>query len=391
MRQLHPETLAIRLQTERTQHREHATPLFNTSSFVFDNAEQMRALFADEEEGNIYSRFSNPNVREFETKMATLEGLDDAFATATGMAAVFAGFAGLLSSGDHILASRALFGSSYTILTQVLPRFGITHTMVDPAAPETWDAAILPSTRMFFVETPSNPGLTLVDLEAAGALAKRHDLILNVDNCFATPVLQNPATFGAHLVTHSATKFIDGQGRVLGGVVIGGKDHVAAIRKFCRNTGPALSPFNAWVLSKSLETLFVRMDRHCDNAEALARHFIDHADLISVNYPFLDAHPQYELARRQMKRGGGLVTMELKGGVDRGRAFLDSLELLSLSANLGDSRTIATHPASTTHSKLTEAQRLEAGITPGLVRISVGLEHVDDVIADIEQALASSR
>ncbi len=391
MNKLHPQTLAIRLQTERSQHREHSTPMFNTSSFVFDDAEQMRALFADEIEGNIYSRFSNPTVREFELKMAMLEGMPNAFATATGMAAVFASIAATLKSGDHILASRALFGSSYTILTGLLPKFGITHTMADPNEPKKWESLIQPNTKMIFVETPSNPGLAIVDLEVVGSIADKHGLVFNVDNCFATPVLQNPAKYGAHIVTHSATKYIDGQGRVLGGVVVGTDERIAEVRKFCRSTGPALSPFNAWVLSKSLETLHIRMDRHCENASKVADHFSGNRELLGVNYPFLDSHPQVEIAKRQMKQGGGLVTLEVKGGVDRGRRFLNALELCSLSANLGDSRTIATHPASTTHSKLSSEQRLEVGITDGLVRISVGLEYVDDVIADIEQALLASR
>ncbi len=365
--------------------------MFNTSSFVFDDAEQMRALFADEIEGNIYSRFSNPTVREFELKMAMLEGMPNAFATATGMAAVFASIAATLKSGDHILASRALFGSSYTILTGLLPKFGITHTMADPNEPKKWESLIQPNTKMIFVETPSNPGLAIVDLEVVGSIADKHGLVFNVDNCFATPVLQNPAKYGAHIVTHSATKYIDGQGRVLGGVVVGTDERIAEVRKFCRSTGPALSPFNAWVLSKSLETLHIRMDRHCENASKVADHFSGNRELLGVNYPFLDSHPQVEIAKRQMKQGGGLVTLEVKGGVDRGRRFLNALELCSLSANLGDSRTIATHPASTTHSKLSSEQRLEVGITDGLVRISVGLEYVDDVIADIEQALLASR
>lgn len=385
-----PETRAIRLQTERSQHREHAVPIFNTSSFVFEDAEQMRALFADEVEGHIYSRYSNPNGREFELKMANLESAEDGYATASGMAAVYASFAGLLSSGDHILASRALFGASYAILTQILPRFGITSTLANPVDAANWESLIQPNTKMVFVETPSNPGLALVDLEVVGKLAAKHGLIFNVDNCFATPYLQNPAKFGAHLITHSATKFIDGQGRVVGGVVVGQKDLIAGIRKFCRQTGPSIAPFNAWVLSKSLETLHVRMDRHCANALQLAQQLSDHPELSQVNYPFLPSHPQYEIAKKQMKLGGGLVTFEVKGGLAQGTRFLDQLQMLSLSANLGDSRSIATHPASSTHAKLTEAQRAEVGITPGLIRVSVGLEHIDDILGDIEQALAAS-
>lgn len=388
----HPDTLAIRLQTDRSQHREHSAPLFNTSSFVFEDAEQMRALFADEEEGHIYSRYSNPNSREFELKLAALEGMEDGFATASGMSAVFASMMAVLSSGDHIVASRALFGASHSILTNILPRFGISHTYVDPVAePEIWASHIRPETKMIFVETPSNPGLDLVDLSMLGDLAKEHHLLLVVDNCFATPYLQRPAEFGAHLITHSATKFIDGQGRVLGGAVIGNREHIAVVRKFCRSTGPAIAPFNAWILSKSLETMHVRMDRHCSNALELASWLEDRADISQVRYPFLPSHPQVDLARKQMKQGGGLVTFEVTGGAARARAFLDHLKMISLSSNLGDSRSIATHPASTTHAKLTEEQRESVGIGPGLIRVSVGLEYIDDIIRDIRNALDQTR
>lgn len=385
------ETKAIRLQTERSQHREHSVPLFATSSFVFEDAEQMRALFADEYEGNIYSRFSNPNAREFESKIAALEEVEDAHATASGMAAIFASFGALLKQGDHILTSKALFGSSMGVIKKVLPDYGISHTDVDPEKPETWEAEIRANTKMIFLETPSNPGLTLIDLEWVGNLAKKHGLIFNVDNCFATPYLQQPAKFGADLICHSATKFIDGQGRVIGGVVAGSKELVDTVRKFCRKTGPAISPFNAWVLSKSLETLAVRMDRHCENAFKLAEAMRDHPEILSVKYPFLPTHPQYQIAIKQMKMGGGIVTFEVKGGVERGRRFLDSLSMLSLSANLGDTRTIATHPSSSTHAKWTEEARRAVGIVPGLVRISVGLENIKDIIGDINQALERTK
>ena len=381
------ETKAIRLQTDRTQHREHSTPMFPTSSFVFENAEQMRAMFANEIEGNIYSRFSNPNCSEFESKIMALEGAEDAVSTATGMAAIFASMAALLEQGDHILASRAVFGSSYQILANYLPKWGISHTFVDASKTATWKQSLQPNTKMLFIETPSNPGLEIIDLEWASAFAKRHNLILNVDNCFATPYLQNPIKYGADLVTHSATKFIDGQGRVLGGIVAGQKDLIETIRKFGRQTGPALSPFNAWVLSKSLETLAVRLDRHCNNAFTIAEKLQEHPEIKKVNFPFLDSHPSVEIAKKQMRHGGGIVTFELKGGLAQGQQFLDRLKMLSLSANLGDTRTIATHPASTTHSKLPLEERLKLGITDGLVRLSVGLEHVDDILADIEQAL----
>ena len=391
-RPLHPETLAIRLQADRTPQREHSVPLYLTSSFVFDSAEQARALFADEEEGNVYSRYTNPNADEFVEKLCALEGAKDGMATASGMAAVFATFASLLSAGDHLVSSRAIFGSTHQILTKVLPRWGIDHTYVDAdAGAGVWEAAMRPETRLLFVETPSNPGLQLTDLEALGALCRSRGVLLVVDNCFTTPWLQQPIRFGADLVIHSATKFIDGQGRTLGGAVLGDPEHVGVIRSFIRQTGPSISPFNAWVLSKSLETLAVRMDRHCQNALTVALHFQGHPQVEEVRYPGLPSHPQHALALRQMKAGGGITVLVLRGGLERARRFLDGLELLSHSPNLGDTRTIVTHPASTTHSRLTDEERARAAIVPGLVRISVGLEHPDDIIADLEGALERSQ
>ncbi len=387
----HFETDAIRTQVPRSAEREHSVPLFLTSSFVFDSAEQARALFSDEIDGNVYSRYANPNTDEFVHKLCKLEGGEDGIATASGMAAVFTSLASRLSSGDHVLASRALFGSTHQILTRILPKWGVSFSYADASDPDTWTSQITPSTKLLFVETPSNPGLELVDLAWLGALARERGIPLIVDNCFATPYLQRPLEYGASLVVHSATKFIDGQGRTLGGAIIGDKALVADARFFARHTGPALSPFNAWMLSKSLETLAVRMDRHCANALALATHFEGHADVESVRYPFLPSHPQYALAQQQMRAGGGIVVLVLRGGIERCRRFLDALALCSHSPNLGDTRTIVTHPTSTTHSKLTEDERQRVGIVPGLVRVSVGLEHVGDVIADIEQALASSR
>ena len=390
-RTLHPETLAIRTQAARSPQREHAVPLYLTSSFVFDDAEQARALFADEMQGNIYSRFTNPNVDELVAKLCLLEGAEAGIATATGMAAVFASLAGLLSSGDHIVASRAIFGSTHQLLTKVLPRWGITTTYVDASAPiDAWERALRSETKLVFVETPSNPGLELVDLEAVGALCRSRELIFVVDNCFSTPLLQQPIRYGADVIVHSATKYIDGQGRTMGGAVVGSAKRITDIRFFARQTGPSLSPFNAWVLSKSLETLGVRMDRHVSNALRVATHFEGHRDVCSVRYPFLASHPQHALARRQMSGGGGIVVLELEN-LARARSMVDALELASHTGNLGDTRTIVTHPASTTHAKLTEAERAHVGITPGLIRISVGLEHVDDIIADVEQALARSR
>ena len=387
----HFETNAVRTQTERSQHREHSTPIFATSSFVFDDAEQARALFADEEPGNIYTRFSNPNNNEFIEKLCLLEGTEDGVATASGMAAMFLSIASFVQSGDHVLASRSLFGSTHQILTKLLPRWGITHSYVDITAPrEAWENHVQENTRMLFVETPSNPGLDLIDLEMLGNLAAQHHLIYNVDNCFATPYVQNPVAYGAHLITHSATKFIDGQGRTIGGAVLGRKDLIQEVRFLARHTGPALSPFNGWVLSKSLETLAVRMERHCQNALALAEFLEQQPEVNWVKYPFLPSHPQHELAKKQMRAGGGLLTFELRGGLVRAKKFLDALGMLSLTANLGDTRTIATHPASTTHSKLSAEEQAAVGITPGLIRISVGLEHLADIQADIYQAIEHS-
>jgi len=391
-REVSPETAAIRIQVERSREREHSVPLFLTSSFVFDSAEQARALFADELPGNVYSRYSNPNAEEFIQKLCAMEGTEDGIATASGMAAVFSTFAALVSSGDHIVAGRALFGSTHQLLSRVFSRWGVGHTYVDTdSTADEWDAAIRPETKLVFVETPSNPGLALLDLEMLGTICARRGVLLVVDNCFTTPYLQQPFRFGADLVVHSATKFIDGQGRTLGGAILGRKELISDIRFFTRNTGPSISPFNAWILSKSLETLAVRMDRHCENALAFATRFEKHPEIDRALYPFLESHPQYALARRQMKSGGGIVALVVAGGVDRARRFIDSLELLSHSPNLGDTRTIVTHPSSTTHSKLTEEERQLVGITPGLVRFSVGLETVADVIADVEQALERSR
>ncbi len=387
----HFETKAIRTQNANSLFREHSTPIYMTSSFTFEDAEHARSLFADEQEGNIYTRFSNPNTSEFIEKLCLLEGTEDGIATSSGMSAMFSSIAALLEHGDHILASRSVFGSTHQLLTQVFPKWGIQHTYVDIDKPEDWEAAIQDNTKMIFVETPSNPGLDLIDLSWLGILAKKHQLILNVDNCFATPYLQQPARFGAHIVTHSATKFIDGQGRTIAGAILGEQSLMEKIRFFARHTGPSLSPFNAWVLSKSLETLQVRMDRHCDSAFQLAQHLEGHEELDFVKYPFLPSHPAYDLAKRQMKAGGALITFSVKGGLERGRAFLNHLKLLSLTANLGDTRTTVTHPASTTHSKLSDAERAEVGILPGLVRVSVGLEHIEDILKDIENALEATK
>ena len=385
---MHPNTRAIRTRVTQTDEMEHTTPLFLTSSFCFDTAEEMRAAFADETDDNIYSRFSNPNVQEFTDKMVALEGAEAGYSTASGMSAVFGSFMALMKSGDHLLSCRALFGSTHNIITKYLSRFGIEFSYVDASANiGEWERNIRPNTKMIYVESPTNPGLEIINIKALADLAHKRDIILNVDNCFATPFGQLPVALGADLVVHSATKWLDGQGRVLGGVIVGKKDLINEIYLFCRNTGPALSPFNAWVLSKSLETLDVRMERHAANAMWIASQLQDHKKIKSLKYPFLPSHPQFEIAKNQMQNGGGIFCFELTGGLDAGKKFLDSLKLLSMTANLGDTRSIASHPASTTHAKLTEEERQAVAITPGLIRISVGLEHRDDVLKDILQAL----
>ena len=381
------ETRAIRTQLERSQFQEHSTPMYLTSSFVFDDAEEMRASFTEEKERNIYSRFSNPNTSEFVEKVVQMEGAESGYAFATGMAAVFSTFTALLSSGDHIVSARSVFGSTHTLFTKYFPKWNIETSYFDINNPEEIESLIQPSTKILYAESPTNPGVDIIDLEVLGNIARKYNLLLVIDNCFATPYIQQPIKFGADLVIHSATKLMDGQGRVLGGVVVGKSDLVREIYLFARNTGPALSPFNAWVLSKSLETLAVRVDKHCENALKLAEYLESHSKVLRVKYPFLKSHSQYEIAKKQMKLGGNILAVEVKGGLEAGRKFLDAIQLCSLSANLGDTRTIVTHPASTTHSKLSEEEQLSAGITPGLVRISVGLENVTDVIKDIDQAL----
>jgi O-succinylhomoserine sulfhydrylase len=388
----HPETLAIRSQTQRTGEKEHSTPLFLTSSFVYDSAEDMAAAFADDSlDVNIYTRFSNPTVDEFIAKVAALEGAEDGIATGTGMAAIFSTFMTFLSKGDHIISASAVFGSTHTLLTKYLPKWGISFDYFNMSDPSKIASLIKPETKMLYLETPSNPGLDIVDLAFVADLCRKNNILFVVDNCFATPAIQQPIRFGADLVLHSATKFIDGQGRVLGGVVVGRKELIQPLYLFVRNTGPSLSPFNAWVLSKSLETLYLRMEKHSSNALALAVELERNPGVNWVKYPFLPSHPHYEIAKKQMSSGGGVLTFELKGGIEAGRKFLNNLKVLSMTNNLGDSRSIASHPASTTHSKLTEAERNEVGITPGLIRISVGLEHVDDILGDITQAIANAK
>lgn len=381
------ETFAIRTQTERTQFDEHSTPLYLTSSFIFQDAEDMRASFAEEKQKNLYSRFSNPNVTEFTEKIAKMEGAEAGYAFATGMAAIYSTFASLLNAGDHIVSCQSVFGSTHTLFTKYFPKWNIETTYFKAEDAGNIEKYIQPNTKILYLETPTNPAIEVLDLEFFGKIAKKHNLTFIVDNCFATPYLQQPIQYGADIVVHSATKLIDGQGRVLGGVAVGREDLIREIYMFARNTGPAMSPFNAWVLSKSLETLAIRVEKHCENALKVAEFLESHPNVELVKYPFLKSHPSYEIAKKQMKLGGNIVAFEIKGGIEGGRNFLDNIKMCSLSANLGDTRTIVTHPASTTHSKLSDEERNEVGITAGLVRCSVGLENIDDIIADLKQAL----
>ena len=385
----HFETAAIRNQIERTQFSEHSTPLYLTSSFVFDDAEEMRASFAEEKERNLYSRFTNPNTTEFVDKIVSMEGAEAGYAFATGMSAIFSTFAALLSAGDHIVSCRSVFGSTHSMLTKFLPKWNIETSYFKVNEVDVLESLILPHTKILYIETPTNPAVDILDLELIGNIAKKHNLIYIVDNCFATPYVQKHIKFGADLVIHSATKLIDGQGRVLGGVTVGNMELMREIYLFARNTGPAMSPFNAWVLSKSLETLAIRVEKHAENALKVAQFLETQENVTMVKYPFLKSHPQYAIAKRQMKLGGNVVAFEIKGGIEAGRIFLDNIKMCSLSANLGDTRTIVTHPSSTTHGRLSEEDRFAVGITKGLVRVSVGLENVADIIEDLEQALKS--
>ena len=381
------ETKAIRLQTERSQFQEHSTPLYLTSSFIFEDAEEMRASFAEEKERNLYSRFSNPNTAEFVNKIVALEGAESGYAFATGMSAIFSTFAALLNAGDHVVSCRSIFGSTHTLFTKYFPKWNIETSYFNVDELVQIESLIQTNTKILYVETPTNPGVDILDLEQLGKLAKKHHLIFIVDNCFATPYLQNPIEYGADLVIHSATKLIDGQGRVLGGVTVGKRELIKEVYLFSRNTGPAMSPFNAWVLSKSLETLAVRVERHCENALKVAKFLEEHQQVNLVKYPFLKSHRSYEIAKKQMKMGGNIVVFEIKGGIDAGRKFLNNIKMCSLSANLGDTRTIVTHPLSTTHGKLSREDLLEVGITDGLIRVSIGLESSNDIIYDLKQAL----
>lgn len=380
------ETQAIRAQLERSDNNEHSVPLYLTSSFVFDTAEDMRAAFNEETDDYIYSRYVNPNNNEFINKVCLLEGAEAGFATASGMAAIFTTFMALLKSGDHVISCSSVFGATHAIFTKHFPKWNITHSYFNTNQVHQLESLIQPETRFIYLETPTNPAIELIDLEYVASIAKKHKILFIVDNCFATPYLQQPIRYGADLVVHSATKYMDGQGRVLGGVVVGKKELVHDIYLFGRLTGPSMSPFNAWVLSKSLETLALRMDRHCENALYVAQKLEGHGALENVSYPFLPSHPHHAIAKKQMRAGGGIITITVKGGYEAAKHFLDRLLMIKISPNLGDARSIATHPASSTHCKLSASERASVGITDGLIRISIGLENKEDILQDILQA-----
>ncbi|MBF0309334.1 MAG: O-succinylhomoserine sulfhydrylase [Magnetococcales bacterium] len=385
-----PATRAVHSGQFRSELHENSPALFLTSSYAFDSAAQAAAIFSGAQEGNVYSRFTNPSVTAFEERIAALEGGEKGLATASGMAAISLVLLGMLSSGDHLVMSRSVFGSTSKIASDILSRFGITTTKVALSNPQAWREAVRENTRMLFVETPANPTLEMVDLAELARLAREKGLWLVVDNVFSTPILQQPLALGADLVIHSGTKYLDGQGRVLGGVVVGRKELIMNhLFPFLRNTGPSLSPFNAWVLFKGMETLELRMQRHCDNAEAVAHALVRLLpEASAVHYPGLPHHPQHQLAKVQMKRFGGIVCLDL-GDKDRAHAFIDALRLFTITANLGDSRSLVTHPATTTHGKLSAGERLQAGIGEGLVRLSLGLEDAADLVADLRQALVN--
>lgn len=385
--QVRQETLAVRIQAHRSKHKEHSVPVYETSSFIFDSAEEARDVFIDENLGYMYSRYTNPNTDELITKLCALEGAEDGVATASGMAAVFLSMASILRPGDHVVAGRQIFGATHTLLTQILSRWGISHTYADVNNKHEWGNAILPTTRLLYAETPTNPGMDIIDLKWLGKLAKKNNLYLVIDNSFASPLIQNPIRFGADLVVHSTTKFIDGQGRTMGGAVLGNKETMADVRLLAKVTGPVMSPHIAWILSKSIETLAARMEKHCSNAHQLALFLEKKPGIAQVRYPFLPSHPQYAVAKKQMNLGGGLLSVEIRGGADKAMRLINNLKLVSVSSNLGDTRTIVTHPATTTHSKLSPEERKLSGITDGMIRISVGLEHIDDLIEDFDQAL----
>lgn len=384
----HPETLAVRAGQERSQFGEHAEALYLTSSFVFQSAAQAAKRFSGEEEGNVYARFSNPTVTMFEERLAALEGAEDCVATASGMSAIMAAVLAHLKQGDHIVASNSLFGATVQLFNNILSRIGITTTFVSHTDPAAWAAAIRPETKLFFLETPSNPLTEIADIRALAAIAHAKGILVAVDNCFCTPILQKPLELGADLVIHSATKYIDGQGRVLGGAVCGPRKLTEEVFKYLRTAGPTLSAFNAWVLLKGLETLKLRVEAQAANAARLAAWLEAHPKVGRVFYPGLPSHPQHELAKAQQRTGGGIVSFEVKGSREQAWTVVDHCRLLSITANLGDTKTTITHPASTTHGRISPEARAAAGIDEGLLRIAVGLEAVEDLQADLERGLS---
>ncbi|MDQ1362535.1 MAG: O-succinylhomoserine sulfhydrylase [Pseudomonadota bacterium] len=382
------ETLAVRAGQVRTHENEHSEPIFPTSSFVFGSAAEAAARFAGTEPGNIYSRFTNPTVRIFEQRLAAMEGAESCVATASGMAAILATCMGLLKAGDHIVSSRSIFGTTTVLFTNYMGKFGVETSFVDLVDVAAWEAAIKPNTKLLFLETPSNPLTEIADIAALAKLAKQHGCLLAVDNCFCTPVLQRPLELGADIIIHSATKYLDGQGRCMGGAVLGKKDKVGTdVFGFLRTCGPTMSAFNAWVFLKGLETLHLRMKAHCDNALQLARWLEQQPAVARVYYPGLESHPQHALARQQQSGFGGILSFELKGGKDAGWKLVDATRMISITANLGDTKSTITHPATTTHGRLTPEQRAAAGIADGLIRISVGIEAIEDIKKDLARGM----
>ena len=383
-------TLGVRAAEPRTGEREHSAALHLTSSFVFDSAAQAAAVFTGQEPGNIYSRFTNPTVNAFEKRLAAMEGADSCVATASGMAAIMSMLLALLKSGDHLVVARTLFGSTINLLNNVFSRFGVSATYVDPADIGAWSAAIRPNTRLLFVETPNNPLTDIADIRAIADVAHAAGALLAVDNCFLTPVLQKPLQLGADLVIHSATKYLDGQGRCVGGAVLGDAERVGKdVFGFMRTAGPCMSPFNAWVFLKGLETLGLRMRAHCEAAQKLAEWLQQQPAIERVYYPGLPDHPQHELAKRQQKGFGGIVAFEVRGGREAAWKVIDAVKMISITANLGDTRSTVTHPASTTHGRISAEARQAAGIGESLVRVAVGLEDIDDIIADLARGLGT--
>jgi O-succinylhomoserine sulfhydrylase len=384
----HADTLAVRAGIERSQFNEHSEALYLTSSFIFDNAAQAAARFSNAEAGNVYARFTNPTVTTFQTRLAKLEGAEACLATSSGMAAILSCVMGLLKAGEHIVSSRSVFGATVQLFNNVLGKWGLQTTYVSQTDLSAWRAAIKPNTKLFFVETPSNPLTEIADLAGLAEIAKASGILLVVDNCFCTPILQRPIEFGADIVIHSATKYLDGQGRVLGGAVLGRQDIITeSILPFLRTAGPSISPFNAWVCLKGLETLGIRMQAQCNAAAQLASWLAKHPSVERVYYPGLADHPQYELAKRQQSMSGGVVSFDVKGGRERAWKVVDSTKLLSITANLGDTKSTITHPASTTHGRISAEARASAGIGEGLLRVAVGLENIEDIKADLLRGL----